>query len=642
MCSGSLAGAIGRLLNAVEGLDDPGPALDEAERELRRLGEPIGDLRQEVTELTWKAAARRDREDGLRALVRTSEQLLNVSAVDELLDVIARAAREQLRCDVAHLNILGEDGMATTRTCVGAFTEAFRRQRTASGSGITGLVATTRSAYVSEDYMVDPRITHDPTGDDSVGAERLRTLVGAPLFRGETVIGVLVASYRTPTTISTEHLGTLNALASFAALALSGAQVRDERETALAELQHANVVVRDNNDLLEWSSAAHDRMMRLLLEGADVESVAEAVRSLIGGSVLIRDAEGAILAGGPEELAAGLPRVEREASEPGGRLRRWGDGDTRCWLAPVVASGEVLGSLVLVRPAREPGADLNPLEERTLERAAMVCALRILLDRSIFEGELRVAGEVVDDLVAGGERGARAVARAGRFGLDVRTPCVVLRAESTANAAGFLRAAQRFARRLGGLAGAGRPVHQLTVVVPCPESTSPEAVAESLWTALAEAGPEPPRVGGSTVASSPDGLVAAYAEASDCLTAVQRLASRRRWGTPGSLGFIGSLLSTNGGSSLSAYAGSVLEPVLDYDARRGTVLVATLEAYLDSGRSLQQAAVMLNVHRNTVQQRLERVGWLLGTDWQDVDRVLEIHLALRLHRVRAGTGSASG
>jgi hypothetical protein len=36
---------------------------------------------------------------------------------------------------------------------------------------------------------------------------------------------------------------------------------------------------------------------------------------------------------------------------------------------------------------------------------------------------------------------------------------------------------------------------------------------------------------------------------------------------------------------------------------------------------------------NTVAQRLERVGRLLGDGWQSPARALEIQLALRLHRL---------
>ena len=80
---------------------------------------------------------------------------------------------------------------------------------------------------------------------------------------------------------------------------------------------------------------------------------------------------------------------------------------------------------------------------------------------------------------------------------------------------------------------------------------------------------------------------------------------------------------------------NVVGPVLDYDERRGTELVATLRAYFANGSQLARTKDVLHVHVNTVVQRLERVASLLGEDWQAPDRALEIQLALRLHRLGA-------
>lgn len=49
--------------------------------------------------------------------------------------------------------------------------------------------------------------------------------------------------------------------------------------------------------------------------------------------------------------------------------------------------------------------------------------------------------------------------------------------------------------------------------------------------------------------------------------------------------------------------------------------------------SQARAKEVLHVHVNTVVQRLERIGRLLGPDWQSPDRALELQLALRLHQV---------
>lgn len=79
--------------------------------------------------------------------------------------------------------------------------------------------------------------------------------------------------------------------------------------------------------------------------------------------------------------------------------------------------------------------------------------------------------------------------------------------------------------------------------------------------------------------------------------------------------------------------------VVTYDRRRGTDLVRTLDAYFASGMSPARTKDALHVHVNTVAQRLERIGRLLGPDWQSPARALEIQLALRLHRL---AGAISG
>jgi DNA-binding PucR family transcriptional regulator len=64
--------------------------------------------------------------------------------------------------------------------------------------------------------------------------------------------------------------------------------------------------------------------------------------------------------------------------------------------------------------------------------------------------------------------------------------------------------------------------------------------------------------------------------------------------------------------------------------------VETLEAWLREDRHLARTGQRLHVHPNTVTQRLDRVGQLLGDGWQAPERLLEAGLALRLLRVLRG------
>jgi DNA-binding PucR family transcriptional regulator len=129
------------------------------------------------------------------------------------------------------------------------------------------------------------------------------------------------------------------------------------------------------------------------------------------------------------------------------------------------------------------------------------------------------------------------------------------------------------------------------------------------------------------------GLARTYADARRTADALVALGMAGHGGSARDLGFAGLVLGD--GADVDGYLQSVLGPLLDYDARRGSDLVGTLAAYFGAGSSPRRAATALHVHVNTVGQRLERVAALLGDDWQSPESALEIQLALRLHRLRS-------
>jgi sugar diacid utilization regulator len=83
-----------------------------------------------------------------------------------------------------------------------------------------------------------------------------------------------------------------------------------------------------------------------------------------------------------------------------------------------------------------------------------------------------------------------------------------------------------------------------------------------------------------------------------------------------------------------------------YDAQRGEyeVLVAdgalsqtsTLLQYLDSNQNAKITAQRLQIHVNTVRQRLATIEDLLG-HWGNASRALEIHIALSLWSLSSST-----
>jgi DNA-binding PucR family transcriptional regulator len=159
----------------------------------------------------------------------------------------------------------------------------------------------------------------------------------------------------------------------------------------------------------------------------------------------------------------------------------------------------------------------------------------------------------------------------------------------------------------------------------------PEEAAAIVADGLKAAAGRPVTVGAAGPAAGPGAMVAGYDEARRCLEALLALGRQGERGTAADLGFVGLLLGTR--TDAEGYVRSLLGPVLEYDDRKGSKLVRTLEEYFATGGNLTRTGEALHVHVNTVTQRLDRVTRLLGKGWQEPERQLEVQLALRLHKL---------
>lgn len=136
-----------------------------------------------------------------------------------------------------------------------------------------------------------------------------------------------------------------------------------------------------------------------------------------------------------------------------------------------------------------------------------------------------------------------------------------------------------------------------------------------------------------------DGVRSAYEEAGRCLDALLALGRRGEVADAATLGFVGLLLGLH---DPAQHVRARLGPLLDYDQQRGTALVDTLEVWLAEDRHLGRTGERLHVHANTVTQRLDRIGRLLGAEWQSPAHLLEVGLALRLRSVLPAPSGPSG
>ncbi|GGY60529.1 cyclic diguanylate phosphodiesterase [Streptomyces geysiriensis] len=566
---------------------------------------------------------RRRREAELSALFETAHDLAGLRDLDAVLRAIVQRARSLLGTDVAYLSlndpVRGDTYMRVTEGSVAA---RFQQLRLGMGEGLGGLVAQTARPYVTDDYFQDARFQHTRTIDAGVRDEGLVAILGVPLMLGHHVIGVLFAADRRARVFEREQIALLGSFAALAAAAIDTANLLAETRSALADLERANEIIQDRSGVIERASDVHDRLAELVLRGGGVHDVAAAVSQVLDGTVEFTE-------------AAAAPARALETSRAEGHAVRHEDD----WIAAVTAGDELFGALVL---RGHPG--LDPVDQLTLERAAMVTSLLLLARRSAAEAEQRVRGELLDDLLDARDRDPRLLGdRARRLGADLTATHVVLAARLDATAPDadheadarrrLWAAASHLAATGHGLAAArdGGTVLLLPLARGDDATDLARRTARHLGTAVHEA----VTVGASApvedLVTHPDAVAAAYTEARRCLDALGLLGRSGDGAAAEDFGFLGLLLA--GDRNVTGFVDRTIGPVVAYDERRGTDLVRTLDAYFACGMSPARTKDELHVHVNTVAQRLERVGRLLGDDWQSPGRALEIQLALRLHRL---------
>lgn len=577
---------------------------------IERAAEKAQRVRQTV-------AAHRRREAELTALYDTASDLARLRDTDAVLRSIVHRARMLLGVDVSYLSMNDEvAGRTYMRVTDGSVSALFQQVTLAMGEGLGGLVAQTARPYATRDYFADERFRHTGPIDTSVRDEGLSAILGVPLLLGSKVIGVLYAADRAPREFAAEEVALLASLADHAAIAIDNAHLLDETRLALAELNAANETISAHNAAMRRAEDAHDKLMDLVLRGGDVPEVAAAVAQVLHGGIAVYDSAGAELA----NAGAGSVRPTVKAvaaSRSSGRAVSTSDS----WVCAVHAGQELLGSLLLTgRPT------LEDADRRLFERAGVVTALLLMLRRSVAQAEDEVRGELLTDLLTAPDRNPGALlARGHRLGVDLTEPHSVLVA--TADNVPRRRLAMA-ASRYGALVG----VHADQVVVLSRDADAGKLAAR----AAAELGSTvdtPVTVGAAGPVAGITELVGAYAEAARCARSLIALGRIGQGGSMGDLGFVGLLLGE--AANLEDYVRATLGPVLEYDDRRGTELLHTLREYYAGGANLTRAKEALHVHVNTVVQRMERIGSLLGHDWQAPERALEIQLALRLHDLMA-------
>lgn len=413
---------------------------------------------------------------------------------------------------------------------------------------------------------------------------------------------------------------------------------------AVTEEIHTEIV-NGHYALLQRAEEVHRRCTEALLGGGGVPQVLEILAGFTGNPVFLETTDGRLLyaAGeGPEgaeplQVWEGLRERQRDDPPAGTVLVDVPGGGP--------GSGGVRARLVLLPVRSAP----QPVHRMAAERAAGVLALVLMQARQEEELAARGRGDFLTDLAEGrvGAEDAPAQARVLGFkpGPGPLLP-VVMRLGDTLSPQGggwavLARAVGEELSSLGVPVLLGvRPVEgRVPLLLALRTEKDRPSVADRVAAAL-RAGVERAgmlRPGGRlpVVVVGPAGGWAAVPtglrHAVETATAAQGL-PERPWYDARRLDIDLLLWRLRDHPDLADFVDRAIGPVLVHDRRSRPALLPTLETYLAHAGRKAETARELHLNRQTLYNRLARIGELLGTDLDDPQTVLTLSLALRARR----------
>ncbi|MFJ4370447.1 PucR family transcriptional regulator [Streptomyces chartreusis] len=416
-------------------------------------------------------------------------------------------------------------------------------------------------------------------------------------------------------------------------------------------------IVNGHYALLQRAEEVHRRCTEALLGGGGVPQVLGILADFSGNPVFLEATDGRLLyaaGAGPEgadplQVWEGLRGQHKDTPPPTGSV-----------LVDVPGGGQGAGSVrgrIVLLPVLGP---LAPVHRMATERAAGILAVVLMQARQEEELAARGRGDFLTDLAEGRVAAEDAPAQARVLGFkpgDGPLLPVVMRLGDVLSPGGGTSRSSGFesgggwavlARAVGEeLASVGVPVllgvrpveGRVPLLVGLRAETERPAVADRVAMALRAGveragiqrpGARPPVVvvgvaGGWTAAS------AGLRHAAETATAAQGLADRP-WYDARRLDIDLLLWRLRDHPDLAAFVDRAIGPLRDHDDRSKPPLLPTLETYLAHAGRKAETARELHLNRQTLYNRLARIGELLGTDLDDPQTVLALSLALRARR----------
>ena len=563
-------------------------------------------------------------------LYQIIETITSGPDLSTILHGIVKLVTEATGCHACFIYFIAQDRFVL-RAASSMYAHLEGQVQFGKDEGLAGWVARKhRSAFIRERALEDPRVIYVPELEE----ERFQSLVSVPILsRSGEVAGVISVHASAPHEFRPADREFLESTASLVAGAIENARLYEGATNKVALLSKLSRLAQR-----VAAAASPDELLPLAVD--ECRALLNAKRCEL---YLIEAEEQLVLARASPPHGAIRPLDLRQlwtsvfdtAEESPIQTHNaaeilWGDqAEGVAMVAPLVAGKERLGLLAALLDSPEP--DARWVLAAVASHTAVAMKHLRLVD---WLRQKNLAKDFFDSL-ANPEANADDVrTMAGRLGFNLDAPHVVVMAmpQTTKRPQGTKDdVADRLEARLrndfpGCLLHRREDVLRAVVRVGAPGAP---ATLDGLRHVFGEPAAAM-AVGVSDVCHGREELARGLIEA-DHAARVGPLVGRGPVCTYAELGAYRYVVA--GAASVRDGSTERLERLVDYERRRGTQLLRTLEVYLDQKGNVARTARAMYMHTNTLRQRLARIEAVAGLDLEKEDWV-SLAMAIRVVALR--------
>jgi purine catabolism regulator len=414
--------------------------------------------------------------------------------------------------------------------------------------------------------------------------------------------------------------------------------------------QTFETIVNRQAAALARSQQIHDAFLRVALTGGGLARLSDALAEILpGADVIICDSAGYPLAattrpGGQAQRlcgATGLVDIGRLSASA-----HSGDEAGTRWAAGVIRAGDMRHGFVLAVAGPQ---GLPAVAGLAVEQAALVAALEITRDLAVLAVEQQFASNALHDLVTGTAADLdEALARAARFGWDLRRPLAVLVARRCGNEPSDdpspqqealpLRAAELWTQLIRDRDASAAVAGFATELVAVVGAADAAAFARKVHADLTASTGRAYSLGVSQTGPGPADIPRLYEEARVALQVGLRLSGTGAVTSFAGLGLY-RLLSNVSEAELRAFVQDTLGPVLELPGPVRADLLKSLAVLAGTRFNVAESARILHYHYNTMRYRVTKLERMLGEFTGDAAAGLRLGVALEILRMYEISGN---